>query len=100
MELGDFRMGDKNATPASDAKGGCCGTPTGCQIDSDGCLHKVEKAQWQIEAAEEVAKRTHSVWTFNGKQVRWNDDKQDWEPADLCPTCKETLPCATCGAGL
>lgn len=41
-----FRFGPANAGP-----GGCCGKPVGCRIDSQGCIHKVEKKAWQQRAA-------------------------------------------------
>ncbi len=36
---------------------------------------------------------------FNDRDWRDNLVRED-APDDLCPTCKETLPCTNCGAGL
>jgi hypothetical protein len=46
----DFRFGDPRGTDTSDDMGGCCGKPVGCRIESRGCLHKLEKADWQALA--------------------------------------------------
>lgn len=54
MELDDFRSGDARGTETSDAKGGCCGKPFGCNIVSDGCLHPKDKADWQALAQQQA----------------------------------------------
>lgn len=110
-----FRFGDSRGTPVSDAKGGCCGKPIGCRIESKGCLHHAKKAKWQQEALDEMDRNARAYgWEIGrGKpmtrQMEMSPDnpfiQEDWkknmvEPADLCPTCKETLPCTTCGEGL
>lgn len=38
------------------------------------------------------------AWVHHGEMLMTIDKVE--EPVDLCPTCKETLPCTTCGAGL
>jgi hypothetical protein len=46
----EFRFGDPKAR---DDMGGCCGKWRGCWIESKGCVHKVEKAEWQALAEQE-----------------------------------------------
>jgi len=52
-----FRFGDARAR---DDRGGCCGKPVGCWLESQGCVHKVEKAAWQAEVAEQ--ERLAEAW--------------------------------------
>lgn len=52
----DFRFGDPRGTDTSDDLGGCCGKPTGCRIESKGCVRKPEKADWQALADAQTAR--------------------------------------------